>query len=371
MLGWGHLITPVLSPRRARAVRCPPDAPARCRGETTGVGRGVDRGVRRGAARRGSAGGDPSYDGRVTNDLALVPRPRLHDAQTVVAAPGAGPGYWAGGPSAVAAGGLIHLAYRLRRPVGTGRGYANVVASSRDGVHFDTVCVLERDAFGGRIPRAAGARPAPRWWLAHLRELRDAGHPPLVGRRHRRRRSRVVRCDAPHDGVGGDARTAVKDPVVKVVDGSWHAWPCVHEIADPATADRMHTAYCTSDDGLTWRWHGIALEGRTGEWDARGARVADVLWRDGSGTGADGVVAFYDGRATAEQNWEEVTGIATGAPGDLRAVGHEPELVSPDTGTGVRYVSVVELDGGARRFYYEVTRSDGAHDLRTEYSPAP
>ena len=45
--------------------------------------------------------------------------------------------------------------------------------------------------------------------------------------------------------------------------------------------------------------------------------------------------------------------------------------MSPDTGTGVRYVSVVELDDGARRFYYEVTRSDGAHDLRTEYSPAP
>ncbi len=100
---------------------------------------------------------DPSYDGRVTNDLALVPRPRLRDAQTVVAAPGAGPGYWAGGPSAVAADGVFHLAYRLRRPVGTGRGYANVVASSRDGVHFDTVCVA-RARRVRRPSRSSGPR---------------------------------------------------------------------------------------------------------------------------------------------------------------------------------------------------------------------
>ena len=93
------------------------------------------------------------------------------------------------------------------------------------------------------------------------------------------------------------------------------------------------------------------------------------LWGDGSGPGE--VVAFYDGRATASQNWEEVTGIASGPPGALRVVGDEPALVSPDTGTGLRYLSTVELDDGARRFYYEVTRSDGAHDLRTEYSPAP
>jgi hypothetical protein len=265
--------------------------------------------------------------------------------------------------------GVIHLAYRLRRPVGTGRGYANVVASSRDGVHFDAVCVLERDAFGAeslerpalvrrpdggwRIYVSCATPGTLHWWVDAIDADDPASFDPA-------RRVTVW---------AGDARTAVKDPVVKVVDGTWHAWPCVHEITDPAGADRMQTAYCTSEDGITWDWHGVALEGRAGEWDQRGARVADVLWLDGSR--ADEVVAFYDGRASAAENWEEVTGIASGAPGALRAVGREPELVSPDTGAGLRYVSAVELDDGARRFYYEVTRSDGAHDLRTEYSPAP
>lgn len=39
----------------------------------------------------------------------------------VVEAPGSGAGYRAGGPSAVLAGGVFHLASRLRRPVGDGR----------------------------------------------------------------------------------------------------------------------------------------------------------------------------------------------------------------------------------------------------------
>src|SRR5262245_32581628 len=64
------------------------------------------------------------------------------DATTLVAAPGVGDGYWAGGPSAVAVDGDVWLAYRLRRPVDRGRGYANVIARSGDGVSFETVAVL-------------------------------------------------------------------------------------------------------------------------------------------------------------------------------------------------------------------------------------
>ncbi len=43
--------------------------------------------------------------------------------------------------------GTFWLAYRLRRPLGAGRGYANVVARSEDGERFETVLVLEREAF--------------------------------------------------------------------------------------------------------------------------------------------------------------------------------------------------------------------------------
>ena len=63
----------------------------------------------------------------------------------------------------------------------------------------------------------------------------------------------------------------------------------------------MSTAYATSGDGLEWTWHGTVLEGRPGSWDARGARLTTFL--------ADGRAA-YDGRASAEENWFERTGIA-------------------------------------------------------------
>ena len=54
----------------------------------------------------------------------------------MITPPGAGPGYWAGAPSAVLTEEGIYLAYRLRRPLGNGRGYAVAVARSADGVRF-------------------------------------------------------------------------------------------------------------------------------------------------------------------------------------------------------------------------------------------
>jgi hypothetical protein len=71
--------------------------------------------------------------------------PRLEESSVVITPPGAGPGYWAGAPSAVLTEEGIYLAYRLRRPLGDGRGYAVAIARSADGVRFETVATIRRE----------------------------------------------------------------------------------------------------------------------------------------------------------------------------------------------------------------------------------
>ncbi len=294
-----------------------------------------------------------------------IPLPRPQHGEVAVAPPEPGPGSWAGAPSAVGTDTGVVLAYRLRRPVGHGRGYAVVIAHAADGVHFDPVVTLPRDAFGGdSLERPALVRRADGGWRVYISVA-------TPGTKH----WRVDALDAdeladldPEQAVtvlAGDAHTALKDPVV-VRDGDiWRMWVCRHPLDVVGAEDRMATDYATSADGLEWTFHGEALGPRAGAWDARGTRVTSVLHTDGVW------VAYYDGRADALQNWEEQTGIARGdRPDRLDQVGDAPAAVSPHGMGGLRYVSVVEDPGGCR-LYYELTGDGGGHDLRTEYVPRP
>ena len=291
---------------------------------------------------------------------SLLPLPEA--SQLAVAPPEPAAGYWAGAPSAVVGDDGIYLAYRLRRPVGAGRGYAVNVARSTDGVHFETLLTIAREQFAtDSLERPALVRgPDGRWRLyvscatpgtKHWRvELLEAGHP--AGFEPARRE--VV--------LPGDAKTGVKDPVIRWDDGIWQLWASCHPLADPDEADQMVTNYATSADGLDWTWHGTALAGRPGCWDARGTRVAAIITRSG-GT----IAAFYDGRASAAENYEERTGIATGTePSALTAYGTDPAAQSAHAGGGLRYLDVLPLPDGRYRLYYELTRADGSHELRTE-----
>jgi hypothetical protein len=294
----------------------------------------------------------------------LLPQPER--GVVAVRPPGTGPGYWAGGPSAVAGDGEVFLAYRLRRPVGEGRGYAVEVARSADGQRFETLLRIGKEELAAEsLERPALVRtPEGRWRLylscatpgtKHWRvEMTEAAHPAEFG-------------TGPRDTIlPGDAKTGVKDPVIRSHGGRWHLWASCHPLDDPAQADQMTTEYATSADGLAWTWHGTALSGTPGRWDCRGTRVTAVDF--GGGT----VTACYDGRASAAENYEERTGVATGTdPAALTAVGDGPRASSPYHGGGLRYLDIVPLPGGGHRLYYEMTQPDGSHALVTELRRAP
>ncbi|WP_344814525.1 hypothetical protein [Microlunatus aurantiacus] len=290
-------------------------------------------------------------------DLVL---PRFDGAELVVPAPDVGAGNWAGGASAVLHEGVFWLSYRVRRPITAGRGVSVVVARSADGVRFETVCEIQREVFGADSFERPVLAPLPsggwrlyvscatpgskHWWI----EAVDAATPAELpgGRRT------VV--------LPGDERVAVKDPVI-VLDarrGGWRMWVCCHPLDVVGAEDRMWTAYATSTDGLVWTVEGEALGPTPGGWDARGARVTTVL-------GESPLTVLYDGRATAEDNWFERTGIAVERDGRLTPVGVGPAVVSPEGDGAFRYVSAVPLEDGRTRFYFEAARSDGSHDLMT------
>ena len=284
--------------------------------------------------------------------------PRFEGAEVVVPAPGPGAGNWAGAASAVLVDGTFWLTYRVRRPVDAGRGVSVVVARSTDGIEFETVCEVEREAFGAasferpvvtptdvgwRLYLSCATPGSKHWWIEAL----DAARPQdLPGGRRT-----VV--------LAGDAEWGVKDPVV-VRDGErWRMWVCCHPLGDPGHEDRMVTRYATSPDGLVWHDEGVALAPTPGRWDSRGTRVTAVL-------GLDPLTVLYDGRATAEANWFETTGVAQSSDGlHLEPVADEPLVTSPEGDGAFRYAAAVPLPDGRTRFYFEAARADGSHDLMT------
>ena len=238
------------------------------------------------------------------------PVPSPDTSVVAIAPPGAEPGTWSGASSAVADDDGVVLAYRLRKPVSQGRGYAVAIARSADGVRFETIGMINKAEMDAEsLERPALVRTIDGRWRLYLScatwgtkhwrvELLEAETPDAFNPEKRA----VV--------LPGDSSLGVKDPVIRHHEETWHLWASVHPLADPASTDRMTTDYATSPDGISWTWHGHALSPRPGEWDARGVRVSAVRFTPG------GVVAYYDGRASAAENYEERTGMAVGtAPG--------------------------------------------------------
>src|SRR3982751_5591057 len=146
--------------------------------------------------------------------LVDVAIPHYENAEVVVPAPAPGPGNWAGAASAVLVDGVFWLTYRVRRPLTEGRGVSVVVSSSTDGVVFEPVAEVQREAFGcesferpvlvpvpdlgWRLYLSCATYGSKHWWVdsltaATVDEL-STGHHQVV--------------------LPGTERVAVKDPVI-------------------------------------------------------------------------------------------------------------------------------------------------------------
>lgn len=260
----------------------------------------------------------------------------LTDEKLAVAAPGRGPQRWAGAPSAALdVDGTVVLAYRER-----GGADRNVLARSPDGVHFTPVATFEADGMverpalvrvdgGWRLYTSCSTPGTKHWWIGLLESSTVEG---LTAAPHR-----VV--------FPGDDMVGVKDPVIRRTGSGWQAWICCHPLDIAGEEDRMTTAHAVSADGVHWSRPRTVLSGRSGEWDARGARLTTFL--------PDGRAA-YDGRATAAENWFERTGFTTP---DLAPTAGEP--------LDFRYLEVLRLPDGTHRVYYEARLPDETHELRT------
>ena len=302
--------------------------------------------------------------------------PNADRCEVVVPAPNIGPGNWTGAPSAVHVDETFWIAYRVRQPLHEGRGVAVAVARSSDGVDFEPVAEVRRELVGAeslerpalvalpgggwRLYLSCATPGTKHWWI----EAIDSPKLELLNT------GRRTLC------LPGDDSLAVKDPVVERVGTpvgaageGWRMWVCCHPLQPVGEEDRMHTRLATSSDGLHWELGRTVLAPRAGEWDARGARVAAVLQHDP-------LTVLYDGRATAEMNWFERTGVARAVEG--QSTDADLELVaepggpsgSPHSDGALRYACSVALSDGSRRLYYELARPDGAHDLVTELVPA-
>ncbi len=296
-------------------------------------------------------------------------------AVLVEAPPGRGAGHWAGAPGAFCEGETVYLVYRLRWPRPRRGGELRIARG--DGAHFETIWRATREDFGSQsIERCAILRDGQRWrlYVSYVDGIDD------------RWRIDVIEAGTPDSfdptarrlALGSDMANAiaVKDPWIRRVGDRWWMFVSYGERRDveerklhgsgdalSTGAVKSETGLATSVDGVRWKWEGKVFAAAAKGWDKATARLTTAFPRD------DGWVGLYDGASDISENYEERCGMARSA--DLRTwarLGSEPAIGASGGPGTVRYVESVVF-GERRLFFFERTRTDGAHELCMSSAP--
>jgi hypothetical protein len=278
--------------------------------------------------------------------------PRWENSQLVLHA-AHGTGNWIGAASALIHDDYIYLAYRDRHPVEQGRGNRAYVARSPidNGIHFDTLCVIDKEDMDAEsLERPAlDVTPDGDWDLYLSCATHSSKHWRIE--RVRARRPQDFSARTRTTIFPGSAAFGIKDPVL-VRGGDLRVFATLH----PLTGSDENADQMISVDAYSG---GPVMVPEPGTWYGRGTRLTAVV----------GEYAYFDGRASAAENFEERTGIAKWDGSRYIAVAGPAS--SPFGGGALRYVSAIELPAGRVRLYYESATEYGSHELRTELCATP
>jgi hypothetical protein len=278
--------------------------------------------------------------------------PRWENSQLVLHT-AHGTGNWIGAASALIHDDYIYLAYRDRHPVEKGRGNWAYVARSPidDGIHFETLSVIDKEDMDAEsLERPAlDVTPDGDWDLYLSCATFNSKHWRIE--RLRASRPQDFSARTRKNVFPGSAEFGIKDPVL-VRSQDLRIWATLHPLTEgDENADRMISVDAYSGE--------YVMVPAPGTWYSRGTRITAIV----------GEHAYFDGRASAAQNYEERTGIAEW--NGSRYIAIAGPATSPLGGGALRYVSAVALPSGELRLYYESATKYGSHELRTELCAQP
>jgi hypothetical protein len=308
---------------------------------------------------------------------------------TVIRSPlGSGRGWWAGAPCATfdSITNTFFLVYRLRQPRELGRGVECRIAASDNGIAFTDIWALPKTNLSAlSIERTCLTRGLDGLWRLYISHVDPTDRrwriSMLEAREPDQFDAQSMTTLLTAEDVGGEG---VKDPNVFTIGRAHYMLASYATRETPGTPESEAEKHASGDiynTGLTLSRTGAAVsgDGRNFQWigdispvgSNSGGPNADgwdrYCQRIGALVGMEsgGYLAYYDGSASVEENYEEKTGLAVTF--DMKTYyslsTSGPSLVSPHGSGSLRYIDVLAV-GHELFYYYEISKPDGSHEMR-------